>query len=206
MSRKPLQSHATSHFFVQKSSLNVHMIGHKLQKNCSIRFENSSNQFFNFDASKGTLLAIARWCHKYLLTFMHKTLILDRCVLSDTFRLAFRIYTVKSPKISVVLSNIFVWLLNNSKLRLFPLLMIKKHSIFWFWSDSESEVFSTRFSLCICVDNNSTFEFSGVLPLAEDEGKEFEKMKNKMMAVQILNKDTQPPIVDKNIPSQTYDW
>ena len=84
--------------------------------------------------------------------------------------------------------------------------MIKKHSIFWFWSDSESEVFSTRFSLCICVDNNSTFEFSGVLPLAEDEGKEFEKMKNKMMAVQILNKDTQPPIVDKNIPSQTYDW
>ena len=123
------------------------MIGHKLQKNCSIRFENSFNQFSNFDASKGTLLAIARWCHKYQLTFMHKTLILDRCVLSDSFRLAFRFYTVKSPKISVVLSNILVWLLNNPKLRLFPLLMIKKHSIFWFWSDSEMEVFSTRFSL-----------------------------------------------------------
>ena len=134
-------------FFVQKICLDVYMIGHKLQKNCSIRFENSFNQFSNFDASKGTLLAIARWCHKYQLTFMHKTLILDRCVLSDSFRLAFRFYTVKSPKISVVLSNILVWLLNNPKLRLFPLLMIKKHSIFWFWSDSETEVFSTSSSL-----------------------------------------------------------
>ena len=135
-------------FFNQKSWLDVNIIGLEFQKNCSIRFENSFNQFSNFDASKGTLLAIARWCHKYQLTFMHKTLILDRCVLSDSFRLAFRFYTVKSPKISVVLSNILVWLLNNPKLRLFPLLMIKKHSKFWFWSDSETEVFSTRFSLC----------------------------------------------------------
>ena len=36
-------------FFVQKSWLDVHMIRHKLQKNCSIRFENSFNQFSNFD-------------------------------------------------------------------------------------------------------------------------------------------------------------
>ena len=124
------------------------MIRHKLQKNCSIRFENSFNQFSNFDASKGTLLAIARWCHKYQLTFMHKTLILDRCVLSDPFRLAFRFYTVKSPKMAVVLANILVWLLNNHKLRLFPLLMIKKHFMFWFWSDYETDVFSTISSLC----------------------------------------------------------
>ena len=53
---------------------------------------------------------------------------------------------------------------------------------------------------------NLTFEFSGVLPRAEDKGKEFEEMKYKMMAVKTLNKHTQPPIVDKNIPSQTYDW
>ena len=31
-----------------------------VQKNCSSPFENSFNQFSNFDASKGTLLAIAR--------------------------------------------------------------------------------------------------------------------------------------------------
>ena len=150
-------------FFVQKICLDVYMIGHKLQKNCSIRFENSFNQFSNFDASKGTLLAIARWCHKYQLTFMHKTLILDRCVLSDPFRLAFRFYTVKSPKISVVLSNILVWLLNNPTLRMFPLLMIKKHSIFWFWSDSEMEVFSTRFSLCNSPFDNEKFIIPSIL-------------------------------------------
>ena len=150
-------------FFVQKICLDVYMIGHKLKKNCSIRFENSFCQFSNFEAQKRTLLAFAGWCHKNQLTFMHKTSILDRCVCFNPFHLAFRFYTVKSPKISVVLANILVWLLNNPKLRLFPLLMIKKHSIFWFWSDSETEVFSTRFSLCTAKHKNGTATWQQVL-------------------------------------------
>ena len=46
-------------FFVQKSLLNVHMIGPKFQKYSSIRFRNSFCQSSIFEAQKMTLLAFA---------------------------------------------------------------------------------------------------------------------------------------------------
>ena len=57
--RKPLQSHTTSHFFVRKKLLDVHMIMHKCQKNSSIHIENSFYQSSYFEAQKRTLLAFA---------------------------------------------------------------------------------------------------------------------------------------------------
>ena len=40
--------------------------------------------------------------------------------------------------------------------------MIKNDSIFWFWSDSETEVFSTSSSLCLQVTWSNSKEFSKV--------------------------------------------
>ena len=88
--------------FVQKSRLDVDMIVQKYQKYLSIRFRNSFCQFSNFEAQKRTLLAFAGWCHENQLTFMHKTSILNGWLRFNPFHLAFRFYTVKLPKISVV--------------------------------------------------------------------------------------------------------
>ena len=90
------KSHNLSFFLFKKKLLDVHMIVHKCQKNSSIHIENSFYQSSYFEAQKRTLLAFAGWCHKYHLTFMHKTLILDRWRHSAQFRLAFWFYTVKS--------------------------------------------------------------------------------------------------------------
>ena len=91
-----------------------------------------------------------------------KTSILDRWLDFNHFNLAFRFYTVRLPKISIVLANILVWLLKNPKLRMIPFTYdLRKHSIFWFWSDFETEVFSARFSLlCPPQDHSTSKHFS----------------------------------------------
>ena len=83
-------------FFVQKSWLDMHMIGHKFQKNCMIRFKNSFCQSSNFEAKK-SLLPVIAFRNDYIhFNSRHKNLVLVRRKYTQTHSFDFSLFSSKS--------------------------------------------------------------------------------------------------------------